>query len=461
MSAAPQPSLADQAHPKPLFFWIVVLLGTVMVGVYVFTGVMIWRYGTTTRDFGWEPARRHGQWYVGEVDPEGPAEGKLQAGDLILAINDDARIPRIDSSLVWSVTARQDTYILEVKRSAERLRFELQAVRRRRYGNLGQSLAPLTASLGFYLVGMMLGLLKPQDRLARRASLTLLVFASFLLFLSAQPLSEFFNFRERVFYCVFNLIHPLEFALAYHFYYLFPSSASRSRLWTGLQYLLYLWGGLIYVPRLLRDSLILRTDSAAIGFLLDHARMLRLMAPLYFELASALAICAVLVRNFLLVKEPDQHRRIKWIIYGSMVAILPSILYQLLRLFAPSSTLRPGANAAELLYLSVMVSAVMTVAVPIAIGYAVLKHRVFDIQIVIRRGLQHLFATQVLRVILALPLAGLVWTIIANRDLPLTAILGRNPLLLLLILAAGLSLTFRGQLTRWIDRRFFREAYNQ
>jgi len=108
-----------------------------------------------------------------------------------------------------------------------------------------------------------------------------------------------------------------------------------------------------------------------------------------------------------------------------------------------------------------MVGNFMTVAIPIAVGYAVLKHRVFDIQIVIRRGLKYLFAKQVLRLILALPLAGLVWAIIVKRDLRLTAILTSNPLLLLLVAGAGLSLKFRRQLTRWMDRRFFREAFNQ
>jgi hypothetical protein len=39
--------------------------------------------------------------------------------------------------------------------------------------------------------------------------------------------------------------------------------------------------------------------------------------------------------------------------------------------------------------------------------------------------------------------------------------LSSNPLTLLLIAAAGLSLKFRRQFSHWIDRRFFREAYNQ
>ncbi len=125
------------------------------------------------------------------------------------------------------------------------------------------------------------------------------------------------------------------------------------------------------------------------------------------------------------------------------------------------STGGPVSTEGAVRYLAFMVGNFMTVAIPIAVGYAVLKHRVFDIQIVIRRGLKYLFAKQVLRLILALPLAGLVWAIIVKRDLRLTAILTSNPLLLLLVAGAGLSLKFRRQLTRWMDRRFFREAFNQ
>jgi len=90
MSVTPKHALADQSRRKPIFFWIALLLGAVMLAFYVFAGVMVARYGSVTRDFGWKPERRTGQWYVAEVDPQGAASGKLQSGDLILAINDDA-----------------------------------------------------------------------------------------------------------------------------------------------------------------------------------------------------------------------------------------------------------------------------------------------------------------------------------------------------------------------------------
>src|SRR5260370_27503817 len=126
---------------------------------------------------------------------------------------------------------------------------------------------------------------------------------------------------------------------------------------------------------------------------------------------------AVIVRNYVLVIEPDQRRRIKWIVYGSMAGILPSLLFNVFKLILPASG-RPISTEGGVRYLSFVIGNFMSVAVPISIGYAVLKHRVFDIQIVVRRGLQYLFAKNVLRLIIALPLAALVSTIIVNPDLP-------------------------------------------
>jgi serine/threonine protein kinase len=460
MSVTPKQTLADQLRRKPIFFWIAVFLGALMLSFYIFAGLMISRYGAVTRDSGWKPERRDGQWYVVEVDPQGAAAGKLQAGDLILAINDDPRVASIDSPDVWWVTARQDAYTLEVKRGSEQRHFELQVERTQNYRNMGVFLSNIAASLGFYLVGLILGLLKPEDRLTRRGSLTLLAWASYTLYISLEPVGQLFTFWARVVLFSINLVYPLQFALSYYFYYRFPASAPRGRIWTSLGYLLYVWAGVVYVRRMWVGVGVLTTESA-IGFLFDHPQLLRFRAAVAaLELTAVLAMCAVIVRNYLLVREPDQRRRIKWMIYGSIVGILPSVLYMVFRLIFPG-TGRPASTEGAVRYLSFVIGNFMSVAVPMSVGYAVLKHRVFDIQIVVRRGLQYLFAKNVLRLIIALPLAALILTIIVNRDLSLTAILTHNPFLILLIAGVGVSLKFRRQLTRWIDRRFFREAYSQ
>ena len=33
-----------------------------------------------------------------------------------------------------------------------------------------------------------------------------------------------------------------------------------------------------------------------------------------------------MTRNYRLVTEPDQHRRMKWVVYGSLLGILPEVI---------------------------------------------------------------------------------------------------------------------------------------
>jgi hypothetical protein len=99
MPLTPKQSFAEQARRKPFFFWITLLLSAILFGLYVFTAVMIARYGALYRDFGWVVARRDGNWVVTNVTPHGPAEGKLQVGDVLLAITGDHPLIPKDTSI--------------------------------------------------------------------------------------------------------------------------------------------------------------------------------------------------------------------------------------------------------------------------------------------------------------------------------------------------------------------------
>src|SRR5262249_17540925 len=76
-------------HP---FFWAVLLVSLLMLGLYVYAGVMVYRYGSVATDYGWEARRRGDTWYVSSVDPHGAAAGRLDHNDRILAVDDDTRI---------------------------------------------------------------------------------------------------------------------------------------------------------------------------------------------------------------------------------------------------------------------------------------------------------------------------------------------------------------------------------
>jgi sigma-B regulation protein RsbU (phosphoserine phosphatase) len=102
----------------------------------------------------------------------------------------------------------------------------------------------------------------------------------------------------------------------------------------------------------------------------------------------------------------------------------------------------------------------LTVAVPISVGYVVVKHRVFDIR-VLRLGVQYLLARRALQILLALPAAALVYTVVTSRNQTLTEIVTERTGYVYWLAAAAVSLRFRRSLGTWLDRKFFREQYDR
>jgi hypothetical protein len=154
------------------------------------------------------------------------------SGDLIQGTSDvlSSLLRLFGSNYLWLVLVRQDAYTLEVQRGGEQRSFALQLKTRHDSKSLDRILSSLTASLGFCLAGLLLGLAKPEDRLTRLASLTLLAWAAYQLGQSLLSMFLFFPFLGRLVYTSVFLSFPLEFALAYHFYYRFPQSAPRGPL---------------------------------------------------------------------------------------------------------------------------------------------------------------------------------------------------------------------------------------
>jgi sigma-B regulation protein RsbU (phosphoserine phosphatase) len=85
----------------------------------------------------------------------------------------------------------------------------------------------------------------------------------------------------------------------------------------------------------------------------------------------------------------------------------------------------------------------------------------FDIRVLVRRGLQYLFARTALQALLALPIALLAISILSNPKRTVVQILtqGSGWLNIVLISAVAAMLHWRRRVQTWLDRRFFREDY--
>ena len=64
--------------------------------------------------------------------------------------------------------------------------------------------------------------------------------------------------------------------------------------------------------------------------------------------------------------------------------------------------------------------------VPPIFAYATVRHKVIPVSLVVRRGLRYLLAKNALRLILILPVAGIVWNIAANPNQTLNEIVLQN-----------------------------------
>ena len=168
---------------------------------------------------------------------------------------------------------------------------------------------------------------------------------------------------------------------------------------------------------------------------------------------AGLAIFAVHYRR---LEELNEKRRLRVLMVGSTVSLIPllTVFVSLPGGFGPTLS-RFFLNAPYLLAANCL-----TVACPLSFAYAILRHRLFDIRVIIRRGLQYALARSVL--LSSVPALGLILL----GDL----LVHRQPLVEILRLRGwvygslgGLAVLAQVRRQQWLttlDRHFFRERYD-
>jgi phosphoserine phosphatase RsbU/P len=148
---------------------------------------------------------------------------------------------------------------------------------------------------------------------------------------------------------------------------------------------------------------------------------------------------------------PDVRRKIRLLSFGASVSFAPMFFYMLAAVIVTRG-FRPGTSFTPPTWMGIIVLAAFT-AFPLTLGYLVLVHRALDVGVVIRQGLQYALARRgvvVLQVLVST--AAFLFALKAspaNRAYALGA-----------ALAAVLGARNAAErLREWIDRRFFREAY--
>jgi hypothetical protein len=151
------------------------------------------------------------------------------------------------------------------------------------------------------------------------------------------------------------------------------------------------------------------------------------------------------------VSDPIQRRQTKWVVFGVAVAIA-GVLTTILTVGA-AVDLRPGEVSRRMLSMLLMDTFVL--AIPISIGIAVLRSRLFDIDVIINRTLVYGLLTATL---VTLYFGGIV--VLQRVFVLLTGQQSTVAVVASTLAIAALFVPLRRRVQGFVDRRFYRRKYD-
>jgi eukaryotic-like serine/threonine-protein kinase len=152
----------------------------------------------------------------------------------------------------------------------------------------------------------------------------------------------------------------------------------------------------------------------------------------------------------------NEKRRVRVLVAGTVLAIAPTLphgVFSVLRLQSIPAVFRSSAYD--------IAAASLFLALPFSWAYAILRHQLFDVRVLVRQGLQYALARRVLLAAVPALVIALLIDLLAHGDQPLLAIVrARGWLYLVLVGLAAAAYTNRRRWLDGLDRRFFRERYD-
>jgi two-component system NtrC family sensor kinase len=316
--------------------------------------------------------------------------------------------------------------------------FEVQAAPK----DLGLGLYLAVVGLVYLLIGLFV-LFKQS-----RAELTYHFFAWFLASFVLYFYDSIKTLRglDRYVYFLDGAALSLLPPLFLHFCMRFPSRINLKGKTRLIAALLYAPAAVLVVMEALyayAPSLLPAGRLVSVRFALNLAELVQL--ALYFLIGSCL-----LVVSFVQAKTPILRQQLKWIIWGLGLSELPFVLLYVL----------PFVSNVEVP--AVMKSAAYgpLILVPLSFGYSIIRYRLMDVDVIVRRSFVHMLAIIAIGAIymaMLLAVGDVVKFIWAPADLNSWST--RAVVVVGMLIVAYLFTPIKNQLQFWGDRWFYGERY--
>ncbi|MEO6526961.1 MAG: protein kinase [Gemmatimonadaceae bacterium] len=445
----------------------IALAPAALVGIlFVIQAIFAWQTVDFRREAGWQASWTSRGWLVTTVVAASPVADRLLPGDRIVAMDGDSTASATGPRwLLGPHTAGTDHVVTVSRTGATSVDVRFPVLRLRDTSFRPWAALYLLVALVYLIVGVILAWHRPRDDTLRFGYFSCLAIAMVMLHFTSRHYDAALSGAPLVVSQLLLAPYPLHFLLGFFFLAGFPSGIRPGGWWRRTELTLVTGCLLAWVGRVAQCTIVAaRADG--VRFITAHPVIAvvidRVLQPA--EGVLVLAVCgaslAVSVHNYRRTDEV-QRRRLRWIALGLSAAVLPITIVQVAAIAL--GRLESSGDQPALLILTRQVANAFVVIQPIAMGYAVLRHRVLGLHVAIRLGVQYLLARSVLQIALLLPLLAIVARGIANPNASVSGLIlgsGRWQSAGLLVGSIAI-LYFRRRLRVWIDRRFFREAYDR
>ena len=285
---------------------------------------------------------------------------------------------------------------------------------------------PMLVTLVFAAVSAVIFVRRSDDRMALFAAFMLLVFGGAAVSGTMHGLAD----TRPEFWFPVNLLDyagQVSFAI---FFYLFPNGRFVPR-WTRPLAVAYLIFGVPYVffPDLAPD----------------------LIGVLFFAFIGSLVVAQTY--RYRRVSTPSERQQTKWVVFGLAAALVGFLVVLALGLLMESAG--RGGIAGQILFGTVIYGFILLI--PLGIGMAILRSRLYDIDVVINRALVYGALTAALALTYFGGVALLQWLfrLVTGQE--------QQPQLVVVVstlLIAALFSPLRHRIQDSVDRRFYRRKYD-
>jgi phosphoserine phosphatase RsbU/P len=416
---------------------------------YCAASFYVWFYPPGS-DGGWHGSGDFGKFHITYIDPQSPAKD-LRPGDKIIAING---VKVAEHAGVFEDEYRLppgSRYSMTVERNGQELTFTWRTTPRQRGSFPWNKLIPLL----FWLSGLLVLSLKADDL---QAWLLALMLGSFSTLLSG-------GFEEEI--TATWLALPVALArigglfsapLLFHLFLYFPQPAPWLRRWPKLTRLLYAPLCLFVLPTFGVSRLPLEWSTPFFSWppmhwLGEHGLLVAGYLSLLGYLLAALFCLWLSYRT----ADTSGRRRLRVVMWGSLIGF--GSLFLVLVMEVTNTREKWPA----IWYWATFSMFFTLPLVPLSFAYAIIRHRVIPISMILRRGVRYLLVSRG-SILLVLLFTGLIVTALLSL---LFKYLRPSALTVGLVSAAeGIA---AWQAARWlhrrylapvIDRQFFRQAYD-